>query len=95
MKKGKLTKVVTIFTIITAIITLSSAVFSLLIPLYLSYKLQKDLSGASSIGIIGGTDGPTAIFLASQPSSHLITFIFALLTIGGVVYLIYSKKAMK
>lgn len=95
MKKEKLTKVVTILTIITATITLISVVFSFLIPMYLSYKFHIDTSKAGSIGIIGGADGPTAIYVTSQSSLHLGTVIFALLTVFGIIYLIVAKKATK
>ncbi len=92
MGKEKLTMTVNILTIISAVITLISAAYSFLIPMFLWYKLQLNTSKASSIGIIGGADGPTAIYLTNQPHSHLITIIFALLTIGGIAYLICSKK---
>ncbi|TAH63656.1 MAG: hypothetical protein EWM50_01945 [Gottschalkiaceae bacterium] len=63
--------------------------------MYLSYKLNKDVNNASSIGIIGGADGPTAIFIASQPSFNLAIGIFSLLTIAGIIYLFIVKRSMK
>lgn len=69
--------------------------FDVLLPMYLSFKLNRDVNQASSIGIIGGADGPTSIFIASQPNSYLITSIFVLLTIGGFVVLFFLKRSAK
>ena len=44
-----------------------------------------DLLDAASIGIIGGADGPTAIFLASQLSPHLL---------GSIAVAAYSYMAL-
>jgi Na+-transporting methylmalonyl-CoA/oxaloacetate decarboxylase beta subunit len=93
LEKNKFTKVVTIVTLITTLITFISVVISFLIPRYLSYKYHTDSSKVDSIGIIGGADGPTAIFVTNQVYPHLITFIFALISMIGIVYLILAKKA--
>lgn len=92
MKKAKLSaKIVIIFTAICALVAFISALFSFLLPLYLTYKFNIDTRDASSIGSIGGADGPTAIFLSGQSSSRLFTAIFSLLTILGIIYLIFTK----
>lgn len=95
MGKEKLRKVVRILTIINLIITLISVGFNFLLPIYLSYKLNNEVGKVSSIGIIGGTDGPTSIFVASQSSSHISTIIFTLLSIVGALYLFFTKKTTK
>ena len=95
MKKENLTKIVGIFTILTTIMTLVSAIFNFLVNRYISYKLHADISKVDSIGIIGGSDGPTAIFVTSRSSTDLIIVIFALLSITGIAYQIFAKKAMK
>lgn len=95
MGKGKLRKVIAILTITTTIITIISAGFDFLIPMYLSYKLRNEVGKASSIGIIGGADGPTAIFVTSRSFPYLITVIFALFSIAGVLYLFFDKKVRK
>lgn len=92
MKKAGLTKVVAALTIVCALITIASIFFSFILPLYFSYKFNRDIKNASSIGIIGGADGPTAIYLSGGGSSNLITVIFASLTFLGVVYLVIAKK---
>jgi len=93
MKKEKPLKVrvITIFTVICALVTIFSAFSSPLLSLFLSHKFNVDTRDAASIGIIGGADGPTAIFISGQSYSHLLTFIFALLTILGIIYLVAIK----
>ena len=81
MIKGKSIKRVMIVTIISTIIALVSVVFNLL--------TQRE---ASSIGIIGGADGPTAIYIAGRLWPHVLTSIFGLFSIVGMVYLFFAKK---
>lgn len=95
MKKERITKAVGILTIISAVITLISGIFNFLLPMYLLHKFQIDANGASSIGIIGGADGPTAIYVAGQSSSYSITVIFVLITIAGIAYRIFIIKPKK
>lgn len=95
MDKRKLTKIVVIFTVITGIVTVIRLGFEYLLPIYLSFKLNKNINQASSIGIIGGADGPTSIFLSSQPSSHFITGTFAVLTVSGIIVLLAIRRSMK
>lgn len=50
------------------------------------------MSSASSIGIIGGADGPTAIFLASR-----VSFVFLLLGVlavfaAGALIALYLRR---
>jgi len=93
MKKEKSLKirVITILTIVCALIAFISAFSNSLLSLYLSYKFNMDTRNASSIGIIGGADGPTAIFVSGQISSQWFTAIFTLLTILGIVYLVIAR----
>ncbi|MGI6776462.1 MAG: sodium ion-translocating decarboxylase subunit beta [Acetivibrionales bacterium] len=95
MKNKRLIKAITILTIICALIAVISAFSFYLLPLYLSYKLSRDISGVSSVGIIGGADGPTVIYLSGQISFHWFTVVFATLAILGVIYLIFAKKIRK
>ncbi|SDY90953.1 Na+-transporting oxaloacetate decarboxylase beta subunit [Proteiniborus ethanoligenes] len=95
MKNRKLTKAITAVTVTCTLIAVISAFSSYLLPLYLSYKLNKDIRDAGSVGIIGGADGPTAIYLSGQISSHWVTVIFAALAILGVIYLIAVKNSVK
>ncbi len=62
--------------------------FSLLGALYLSHvfpAINFSLSDAASIGIIGGADGPTAIFLAGRLAPDLL---------GGIAVAAYSYMAL-
>lgn len=65
--------------------------YEYLLPLYLSYKLNTDLSDASSIGIIGGADGPTSIFVSGSVSPG-ITSMCAVIAAMGIAYLIITKR---
>jgi len=95
MKKNK--KVIYILTIINIIITLISARFDYVILIFIWFKYHIFANEASSIGIIGGADGPTSIYIASKPSlnPYLITIIFAILSILGIIYLIFNKNKPK
>jgi Na+-transporting methylmalonyl-CoA/oxaloacetate decarboxylase beta subunit len=95
VKKENFTKIVGILTIITTIITIISAVFNFLVPMYLEYKLHTDTNKAAAIGGIGGADGPTAIYVTNQSSANMIIVVFALLSITGIAYQIFAKKAAK
>jgi len=91
MKKMKY-KVVFIATVICGLATMINIAYIFSLPLLLSFLFQKDLRGANTIGIIGGADGPTSIYVASSYNSHLITVILALITILGIAYLIMAKR---
>ena len=95
MKKKKVMKVITILTIACALLAAVSAFYNYLLPVFLSYKFNKDIRDARSVGIIGGADGPTAIYVSGQISSHWFTVIFAALSILGGIYLIAAKNSAK
>ena len=95
MKKKKLNRVITALTIICALITLFSVFFESLLKLYFSYKFNSDIKDASSVGIIGGSDGPTEIFLGSQSLTNWVPIICAVLTGLGVVYLMVERRRNK
>jgi len=96
--KKKSIRVITVFTVVCALVAIASALFNSLLPLYLAYKFNVgmgNIKNASSIGIIGGSDGPTAIFISGQSNPYLITIIFAFLAVVGVVFLIANKRTVK
>ena len=95
MKKQRLRKSISIFTAIAIVMTIISIGFNYLLPRYLAYKLNFKADEASSIGIIGGADGPTSIFLAAGQSSFYFNIIFLLLSIVGILYLIITRKIVK
>ncbi len=88
-------KAVTILTIIAIVITVISVGINFLAPMYLSHKLVNEVDKVSSVGIIGGADGPTAIYLTSQSFSYISTVIFALLSIVGLFCISLIKKTSK
>ncbi len=102
MKKGLATKPVATLTAICALIALVSAFSDRLLLLYLSLRFKTDINNlnvnikeASSIGIIGGADGPTSIFLSGKPDTLWITFVSAALAILGIIYLCIAKRAKR
>lgn len=95
MNKRKFYKIVFRITIITGIVTIIMLGLNFLLPIFLLFRLKRNINSASSIGIIGGADGPTSIFIAGQPSSYLITGAFGLLTIAGIIVLIAIRKSAK
>jgi Na+-transporting methylmalonyl-CoA/oxaloacetate decarboxylase, beta subunit len=96
MNAFKNNKAIAVFTIITTLMTLISASFNYFLHMYVSHEFNIDSNKTASIGIIGGSDGPTTIFIVGTPfSSSSITIIFAVLSITGFVYLIYMKEFQK
>ena len=62
--------------------------------------LHIDMRQASSIGIIGGADGPTAIFVASKiVPNFLLTFLLygakAVVTIGAIIHTLSRRRRNK
>ena len=50
---------------------------------------------SSSIAIIGGADGPTAIYISGDPTLTIIKIILALLIMAVILFLIFKKKPFK
>ena len=48
--------------------------------------------GNSSIGIIGGADGPTKIFLSGNPLLEIITALAVVIIIAAVAVIIKKRK---
>jgi Na+-transporting methylmalonyl-CoA/oxaloacetate decarboxylase beta subunit len=81
-----------VLTIISTVITLICLTFQFLLPMFLTFLLDIDGKDAAAIGIIGGADGPTTIYVAGNQSLPLILLIFSVLTVAGIVYLIVNRK---
>ena len=64
---------------------------------YLSVLLQGVFHESHSIGIIGGADGPTSVFLASAPQSTMEVMLpyILVLIIGVVGYVVFSRLKHK
>lgn len=55
----------------------------------------KEESAVSDLTIIGGADGPTAIYVATRPLDWLILGAVLLVVIGGAVTLVKRWKRRK
>ncbi|AUS96763.1 hypothetical protein CDQ84_05715 [Clostridium thermosuccinogenes] len=85
-------KVIKLLTVICALVAVISVFLTYILPLYLSHKFINDVTNSVSVGIIGGADGPTAVYLAERTSSPWFTIVFAVLAILGVIYLLLAKN---
>lgn len=54
-----------------------------------------NLFASSSIGIIGGADGPTAITVAYDPTATVITIAVAVIVVITTVAIIVKKRKKK
>lgn len=95
MKNERTYTIVTTVTVISIFITLITGGYDFILPLYYSIKYKLDLNGASSIGIIGSADGPTSILITGTQYIYYIRALFALISIGGISYIILSKRKKK
>ncbi len=87
-------KKLTVAVAIVTIISLAIVVFNeVLVPEYLLHKFNVETRGTGAIGIIGGADGPTSIFISSKTSPRLITVLLALIFMIGLAFLLWAKKA--
>ena len=84
-------KLILIVTVLSAVILLIHTVIKVLLHLYLKNKLDMDLSDASSIGIIGGADGPVSILVANVQFSRLLVLL-PLIAVAGGIYLYLTRK---
>ena len=87
MNSIRIRKIVMVFTVLCIIVF----VVSRILTIYLSHKLNSDISEASAIGIIGGADGPTSILISGANISLKHAAIFGLLSAAGIIYLIVTK----
>lgn len=85
-------KVIKLLTVICALVAVISVFLTYILPLYLSHKFINDVTNSVSVGIIGGADGPTVVYLAKSSSTPWFTIVFAVLAILGVIYLLLAKN---
>jgi len=69
--------------------------FKYALLLYMRFKLSIGSSEATAIGIIGGADGPTVIYLAGNNGINIPIIALGLLSIAGIIYLILNREAVK
>ncbi len=86
-----ISNVILIISVVSALISLVIGILGYLLPLYMTQKYS--LSPNSSIGIIGGADGPTAIFVTCELSnSLLLAAVFFLIAVLGVVCQFFIRR---
>jgi len=95
MKKERKVRVITVFTVLCGSIALICTFSKQLLALYLARKFNIDTKNASSVGIIGSADGPTAIFVSGQSFKHWFTAASSVLTILGILYLVFNQYKEK
>ncbi len=81
---------IAIITAISGVIVLYHLVIFYLLPIYLLSKHSGFLQDAAAIGIIGGADGPTSIYVTNKNSLISIP-VFLLLFIMGTLYFIFMR----
>ena len=73
-----------------------SAIAVLLGLILAAVGIQWKMRNAASIGIIGGADGPTAIFVAGKVGNDMAVGAIAvgvvLIVVGVVIYKVIKKK---
>ncbi|NLL00828.1 MAG: sodium ion-translocating decarboxylase subunit beta [Clostridiales bacterium] len=90
-------KIIMVLTIVTTLITIITVSWEFIMRMYIQNKFQIriDKNSVSSIGIIGGSDGPTAIFISGNQYLGIIKYIFGLLSFIGIVYLVITSKVKR
>ncbi len=96
MKRELKLNIIKLGTIICGILLAINVLVPVALRKYVEYKFI-GTHRASSIGIIGGADGPTSIFIASKNFATGIgaTVFLSILTIVGCIILWRSKKREK
>ena len=90
MIKKLITIGVAILTTISGIIVSYNIVMYLFLTIYIKNKFHIGANSAASVGIIGGADGPTSIYLSG--SNSRVAFPLALLLfVAGIGYFIIMR----
>ncbi|PHV70576.1 hypothetical protein CS063_09750 [Sporanaerobium hydrogeniformans] len=94
MKKELKLIIIKVITLLSGMLLVITTVVPFLLKKYFMFKLIKENFGAASVGIIGGADGPTAIFVGTKLNlGSLIGIVILLgLTIIGSIILWRNKK---
>lgn len=98
MKKSGLFLTLKIGTVVSAMIAIGILTAQKVMEWWILRQISKPASdSAASIGIIGGADGPTAIFVSSTAwgSPYLWAGGFAVLALAGFVTMLILRKRKK
>ena len=77
----------TIFILSGAVLAAGAAYFAVI---FLQFRLSP--AESASVGIIGGADGPTAIFVASQARIGWLLLPVFLFAVSGIALMVRRKK---
>lgn len=95
-KLNKLRKLILALTIVNAVLALVSVFSDYLIRMLLAYKIKSEVHSsaakAGTIGVIGGADGPTVVFISGKPTPYVAAIIFAVHAVAGIIYLVLTRK---
>ena len=73
-------------------VQLLGGLLSLVLPLFLRLRMNISSTKAATIGIIGGADGPTAIFVTSPPwTAYILPAVLLVAGILGYIRLTHKK----
>lgn len=93
MNNRRLKMTIIVIAAICILIVIGKVTCNLLLMAYLSYKYGADFKNAGSIGIIGGADGPTSIYLSGSPGPNSAVIFVLLAVIAAVLAVFYKKKS--
>lgn len=94
MKKPRLFRVLQIGTVLCAVLAMGILTARKVVEWFLFKQISQPVSN-EAIGIIGGADGPTAIFITSNSCldrPYFWALVFAGLALVGFVALLILKK---
>ena len=73
-------------------VQLLGGLLSLVLPFFLRLQMNLSPTNAATIGIIGGADGPTAIFVTSPPwTAYILPAVLTAAGILGYIRLTHKK----
>ncbi len=94
MKKSTKLKFLKVGMFVSGMLTIIIAMSDFILKQFIKLAFKVDISGneAASIGIIGGADGPTSIFLAENQSfSNKYIWMLIFSGITGICFLLWRK----
>ena len=96
MKKPALFTIVKIGTVLSGMIAIGILTAQKVLEWWITRQFADNISGeACSIGIIGGADGPTSIFISTADSPYIWAGVFAALSLFGFIALLLMRKQRK
>lgn len=99
MKKPALFLIVKIGTVLSGMLAIGILTAQKVLEWWITRQFADNISGeAGSIGIIGGADGPTSIFISTAHSCgnpYIWAGVFAAFSLFGFIALLLMKKQRK